>query len=1415
MATTTGSADHDKFDELAEEFAARFRRGERPALQEYIDRYPELAGPIRELFPALVEVERADVEQQNLDKREHENAPVVATVAPPLPSQVGDYRILREIGRGGMGVVYEAEQVSLHRRVALKVLPRHVALDEKVLARFRREARSAAQLHHTNIVPVFEVGKDGDVSYYSMQFIQGHGLDRVIGELRRLKDQSRTAAPAPEAGSAPLDSPSTNAGTGKEREAAAAPGELLTDMARLLLTGRLAAGPLDGEDVATSCDDAPNADVSPTDSLGPATSSAAPASAPGAGAAASPTSSVVLPGGSQLSTIEPGRRPFFRSGAHIGRQVAAGLGHAHARGIVHRDIKPSNLLLDMEGVVWISDFGLAKAGDDGLSQTGDILGTLRYMAPERFRGGGDARADTYALGLTLYELLTLRPAYDSPDRLKLIESIKTEDPPRPRAIDDRIPRDLETIVLKAIEKDPDRRYPTADALAEDLRRFLDDEPIHARRTSATERVWRWCRRRPVVAGLVATTAALLILLTVGSTVAAIRINAERVRADAKAMGELTARKTAEVALARVERTDEESRNRLVRLYIKTGSNAAERGDPWTALLWYHRAWAADRPDPRREASHRQRLAAVLEGCPRLVGFFPHASPVLGASFDPAGRRILTRTDEPRAYLWDTSSPARAAVPLAHEGRVLHAEFSPDGARVVTCGTDRTARLWDAATGAGHGIGPVLDHPDVVHWASFSPDGRTLATACADGRVRFWDQPSGRPRDRTIACPAPVLCVVFHPDGSRVLTADGSEFVRLWEVSTAARLGMPIPHRMAPGNPFDRLELPPAFSRDGQRVLAAHDQIVSLWYPDQHALRRGVMTFGINRVEFDAEANRILAVGQSTGAPVLDATALDLAALWVFPHSREVQQGCFYPGGAVTSSSGGLIHVLRSDSQGNWTGTPPFHHFDTCTRLQCNPDGRLLLTASLDGSARVWQIAYQPFASRKYDFDCGRADSLSPVPFGPSEQAVFSPDARRVVVINDSNAARIVTGDSPTAVGAVLGLDEPVQFALFSGDGHRVLTAGTRTARVWDADTGKPAGAQIALEHAFRGLLTENLELPHDPPRRMNVQLSRDGRRLAAVDDVRNVRVYDTVTGSVLLGPITPLSAAETSPDVLEREERDPSARYIWGCVLSADGRRLAVATSSGQGSAVRLYNIDTGRSFEIPSVHGFLHCLNLSDDGRKLLAGSSDTTVRVYDTDSGRLALSQANWSATSADVRVYDTDSGRLAGPPLRHRMFARLAAFGPDGRTIAAYVADGTLCVWDSESGDSLVPPFSANVNGLNWIWFSRDGRRIVGQSPGGVSYQWDLPVLPAPRAQVDNLVRLLTASEIDATDGIVPLPRHTLRDDPERFREAWLACRSTSDEHASDGARSGSGERSWILSRVERYRADQPNRDAPEAK
>ena len=375
--------------------------------------------------------------------------------------QVGDYRILCEIGRGGMGVVYEAEQQALGRRVALKVLPRTSAGDGSAQIRFQREAKAAARMHHTNIVPVFDVGQDGEHLYYAMQLIQGQGLDLVIDDLKAIAGPEHDRPhpyPLPEYRR-------TNLG--------------LSDRS---IAASLVAGQFAKENLAA---------VGPDD---PEATEAYEGSAP---------SSAMLPGQSDISTAKSNRQAYFRSVAQIGVQTAAALSYAHSRAIIHRDIKPGNLILDTTGNVWVSDFGLAKTGDGGMTHTGDILGTIRYMSPERFRGQCDVRADVYALGMTLYELLTLKPAYSSGDRLKLIEQIRQTEAASPRSNDARIPRDLETIVMKAIDKDPKRRYQSADAMGEDLQRFVNDEPIKARRVGSAERLGRWCRRKPLPASLLA------------------------------------------------------------------------------------------------------------------------------------------------------------------------------------------------------------------------------------------------------------------------------------------------------------------------------------------------------------------------------------------------------------------------------------------------------------------------------------------------------------------------------------------------------------------------------------------------------------------------------------------------------------------------------------------------------------------------------------------------------------------------------------------------------------------------------------------------------------------------------------------------------------------------------------------------
>jgi serine/threonine protein kinase/formylglycine-generating enzyme required for sulfatase activity len=518
-------------DALAEDFAARYRRGERPTIAEYIERHPDLATDIRELLPALVEVERVKVDLGVT----MEDAPAAA---PPL-DQIGDFRIIREVGKGGMGVVYEAEQVSLARRVALKLLPKKMLLDRKAKQRFEREAKAAAKLHHTNIVPVFGVGEHDGLPYFVMQFIQGLGLDAVLAELRRIRGVFGSA-------SASL----------AEQRICPTPQNAAAGAARSLMTGKFQPCVSATESSSTvipsllgSHGGAPNAEGSQSASSPPAPvamkgderqevthprSGAGPISGGLARReddrdAARSSSSVILPGQSGSGgRAQPRATTYWQSVARIGVQVADALDYAHNQGILHRDVKPSNLLLDDHGTVWVTDFGLAKVDDQpNLTDTGDILGTLRYMPPEAFDGHTDARSDVYALGLTLYELLAFRPAFDETDRPKLIKQLGTTEPCRLRKLNRQVPRDLETIVHKAMDREPVRRYATAEDLAADLQRFLNDEPIRARRLSSAECMLRWSRRNKGVAAMTALAAALLLTIAVVSGLDAWRLQGER------------------------------------------------------------------------------------------------------------------------------------------------------------------------------------------------------------------------------------------------------------------------------------------------------------------------------------------------------------------------------------------------------------------------------------------------------------------------------------------------------------------------------------------------------------------------------------------------------------------------------------------------------------------------------------------------------------------------------------------------------------------------------------------------------------------------------------------------------------------------------------------------------------------------
>lgn len=382
------------------------------------------------------------------------------------PHELGPYRIVRPVGRGGMGIVYEAVHVGLDKRVALKVLPRGLARER--LDRFLREARTAAALHHTNIVPVFDVGEFEGVPYYAMQFIDGQALD--VFQKKPAAPWRATMDPPPLATSTKTHAPPHEPPPADAADAPVVPERPASVVTRSLPT----------------------------------------------------TASFHRPHLNGAESAEPARgTPSFspRRAVELALQAAEGLAYAHERGVVHRDIKPSNLILDSAGVVWVADFGLAfRADDPSMTGAGAVLGTPRYMSPEQARGEKpDARTDVYSLGVTLYELLTGVAAFPGDTPFDVIQKVLTVSPPQLRAWNRNIPLDLETVVLKAMAKRPEDRYLNGREFAADLRRFLAGEPVKARRISVVGKAWRWSKRNPAVASLLA---AVFLVFALGASVSA-------------------------------------------------------------------------------------------------------------------------------------------------------------------------------------------------------------------------------------------------------------------------------------------------------------------------------------------------------------------------------------------------------------------------------------------------------------------------------------------------------------------------------------------------------------------------------------------------------------------------------------------------------------------------------------------------------------------------------------------------------------------------------------------------------------------------------------------------------------------------------------------------------------------------------
>jgi serine/threonine protein kinase/WD40 repeat protein len=1067
----------------------------------------------------------------------------------------------------------------------LKVLPRHVLGDSALRQRFHREARAVAQLHHTNIVPVFGVGEDQDACWYAMQLILGQGLDQIIKELRQQyppgrEDRQPTESPAPP--------------TGKARAS-------LSQVTQAFVNGQYTCL---GADAATP--PSPPAGASPQQT-------------------SDITDSTRLANRTELSAVDSTDGQYYRSVARIGRQVAEALAHAHARGIIHRDIKPSNLLLDLAGIVWITDFGLAKTGDNSLTTTGDIVGTLRYMAPERFKGECDERVDVYGLGLTLYELLVLRPAFVEHDRLQLIDEIKNKEPSRPRVLDCRIPRNLETIVLKTINKEPKQRYASAEALAEDLRRFLANEPIEARRTSELERLCMWGRRNPALAVLSASLLVLLIVVAAAATMAALHLqatldisethreHAEKAELDGKHklwlsyLRQARARRTSrqsgqrfaslrsikealELPVLPGRSRDELRTEAIAALCLPALEMAREGGSEivgargFTIDAAFERYAIADKDGKvsiRRLSDDEQLLQLAGGG---LVSEYE------GLQFSPDGRFLHQSCKVQggcRSRLWDLDGPQpRAVLDDEHVGFA----FRPDSGQCAASYSDGTVRFFDTAsgrelrrfriaamplawglswnpklpqlllwegaslqllnvdTGEVAAVGPKF--PGVL-WVDWHPEGRLLAVSDEDLKIHLWDVPNGRRflpplEDHKHSG----IVVKFNHAGDRLLSTDWSGSWHLWDTrSGRLLLTHPAGGTTLHFSPDDRL----VGSGGGGKVQLFHFRRGEELCTVVHRKAAGKKGYCVWSPSIDPEG-RLCALGRhhyAEGVTLVDVARGEESALLPLPGNVSL---CFDHEGALwTSGSAGLLR---------W----PMAANPKTGQRRYGPPQRILPNAAvaLRGSA----------------------------------------DLRVVAIPNGSAGGIVIHRDSGRLVR--LGPQEDVRFCAVSPDGHWVATGSHWLregvgAKVWDAREGKQVkdlpvggGCGVCFSPDGKWLLTTSggcrlwavgswEEGPRLSGRPLNASgaFSCDGKLLALGDEPSVVRLVVTDTGAEI--------ARLTVPE---------QARLL-PCCFTPDGTKLVAV--GNETSAIYV--------FDLTAIRAGLAELDLDWDAPPLPAASAPPAI--------------------------------------------------------------------------------------------------------------------------------------------------------------------------------------------------------------